>query len=523
MTSLIESTRTYFPSMLSHLWSSTLFLLLILLIAFALRGRLTAGGRFSLALIGIVKFAVPGRLLMSGLRRLSGEPLQVGSEGALEFPLHVVGGTFALYREAGSESTWPLIFAGIWIAVALALMLRFTLTRRRLVALAVRTAFPPDPREVAALARARARLGIRRSIDIARSPAAEAPAVLRTLRPIVVLPVQGCDDLSEDELESLLRHECAHVARHDNLVARIESLICAAFWFHPLIWIAHRIMATERERACDEIVADSTDNRETYLTALSKFCQATIAPRLPGVSCMASAKLKERMDHVMNYPTIKAHSPSPARVTLLAASALVLFTLASGLLPAGQLFASSTEATAYAVKVTATRVEGVVTLHGVVTENATGKVLAVPKLTLGNDLTGTARSGVEGAGGDVDEVVFRVRPDEDSQLAVDVTIEQNGRIVQSNAFRITPSADPAPAQQYSGAPMRLSLENADIRDVIMTFGQLTGMEMKIDDSVQGRVSVNWVNVPWDQALDDMLKENGLKYEIHGSALHVSKK
>ena len=46
---------------------------------------------------------------------------------------------------------------------------------------------------------------------------------------------------------------------------------------------------------------------------------------------MATARIKERMDHLMRYPVLKTQSPSPLRAALLTATALALFTVASGL------------------------------------------------------------------------------------------------------------------------------------------------------------------------------------------------
>ncbi|MEK6372759.1 MAG: M56 family metallopeptidase [Acidobacteriota bacterium] len=501
------------PALLSHLWSSTAFLVLVLAVIFLMRNRLTAGARFSLALIGIVKFAIPGSLLTSLLSSLLPSPV------ALPISLQALGGAFRVTPAAMARaSVWPRVAVAIWLLVALALILRFALTRHRLISLSVRTALPPRPREVEALARARRRVGVRRSIDIARSALPEAPAVLRTFRPLLVLPAAGCDDLSDDELESLLCHECAHVARHDNLIARIESVICALFWFHPLIWIAQRVTVIERERACDEVVAASADERETYLAALAKFCHAAIVPRLPGVSCMATAKLKERMDHVMNYPTLKAHALSPRRVTVMAAAALVLFTVAAGIVGSDRAFAGTKKNRGpYAIKIIATRAGESIVLQGTVSENKTQQVVADGTVTV----KPWQRASITGPGLDV---AFEVRPDQGDRVAVDVTIQREGEVVQRSTLFVTPrdhtTADAD--SKYTGDPISLTLEDADLRDVIGTFGKITGMEMRMDAAVQGKVSVNWHNVPWDQAFDSMLKDNGFTYKIEGKTIHVSK-
>ena len=504
-------------SLLTHLWDSSVFLLVVLIVAFIARRHLTAGARFLLVLFGILKFAIPSAPVVGFV---ADRVLTSTASGPLEVPLQMLGGAIRVSYRAPVISAWPAIFIFVWLAVAACLVAVFAVTRHRLLALSIRTAVPALQREVDALSRARTRVGVRRSIDIARSALPEAPAVLRILRPLVVLPAGGCDELSDEELEALLCHECAHVARHDNLIARIESLICALFWFHPLIWVAQRITVIERERACDEVVAGSADERDTYLTALTKFCHAAIAPRLPGVSCMATAKLKERIDHVMDYSTLKEQAPSTKKVAMAGAAALLAFTLISGIAGSDTVFAGSRkEASPYAIKVTATRTGQVVTVRASVTDNGTQEVLADPSITLDANGRGTAKTAT-----DTYQVFFDVAPGSGELFAVDVTIEKNGRLVQRDTLNV-PATEAAAtsARTYRGAPITLSLKDADLRDVVRTFGQLTGLTMKMDDSIDVKVTVNWRNVPWDQALDSLLEENGLTWTLEGSTMQISRK
>lgn len=507
------------PTLTAHLWSSTIFLLLILIVLLLGRSRLTAGARHALALIGIIKFAIPSVVFLP-LIRLWSPRLSDDSRAAFAMPLRVLGGAFPIAAPASGRGSWLSLLLLFWLLIAIALIARISLTRHRLVALSTRTALPPQPREVEALTRARRRVGVRRSIDLARSPVPEAPAVLRIFRPLIVLPPRGCEELDDDELESLLCHECAHVSRHDNLVARIESLICALFWFHPLLWIAQRITAVERERACDEAVANSADERETFLAALNKFCQASIAPRLPGVSCMATARLKERMDHVMNLDTLRKHAPSARRVTLLAASALAAFTVVTAFFGDNRAFAvARTPSTgSYSIKATGIRKGGVVSLHADVQDNHNQQVVAAAVFNLSGDGHGTATA----SNGDL-RFTFDARPDKGSSIAVEVTIERNGSLEQKATIYISPTVVTDDANAYTGQPISLALEGADLRDVINTFSKLTGTEMRVDPDIQGRVSVSWVNVPWDQAFDSMLKDHGLTYHREGKALVITRR
>jgi len=70
----------------------------------------------------------------------------------------------------------------------------------------------------------------------------------------------------------------------------------------------------------------------------------------------------------------------------------------------------------------------------------------------------------------------------------------------------------SPGQRaYTGDPISLNLKDADIKDVLRTFAQLTGLNIAVDPQVSGTVTVDFVDVPWDQALDLILRQNGLTY------------
>ncbi len=73
---------------------------------------------------------------------------------------------------------------------------------------------------------------------------------------------------------------------------------------------------------------------------------------------------------------------------------------------------------------------------------------------------------------------------------------------------------------YTGEPISLNLKDADIKDVLRTFAQLTGLNMAIDPNVSGSVTVDFVDVPWDQALDLILRQNNLSYKLEGNVMRV---
>ncbi|MCK5379316.1 MAG: type IV pilus secretin PilQ, partial [Acidobacteria bacterium] len=75
--------------------------------------------------------------------------------------------------------------------------------------------------------------------------------------------------------------------------------------------------------------------------------------------------------------------------------------------------------------------------------------------------------------------------------------------------------------QFTGDPISLTLKDADIKDVLKTFSALTQLNIVIDPEVSGSVTVELRDVPWDQALDLILRINGLDYLLENNVLRVS--
>ncbi|HEX7418652.1 MAG TPA: type IV pilus secretin PilQ, partial [Thermoanaerobaculia bacterium] len=73
---------------------------------------------------------------------------------------------------------------------------------------------------------------------------------------------------------------------------------------------------------------------------------------------------------------------------------------------------------------------------------------------------------------------------------------------------------------FTGDPISLNLKDADIKDVLRTFAQLTGLNIAVDPQVSGSVTVDFVDVPWDQALDLILRQNGLSFALEGNVMRV---
>ncbi|HEY8548976.1 MAG TPA: type IV pilus secretin PilQ, partial [Vicinamibacterales bacterium] len=80
--------------------------------------------------------------------------------------------------------------------------------------------------------------------------------------------------------------------------------------------------------------------------------------------------------------------------------------------------------------------------------------------------------------------------------------------------------DPAP-RQFTGHPISLDFQGVDLRAVLRTFAEITGLNLVIDPDVKGTVDVSLHEVPWDQALDIILRANQLDYTVEGTIVRIA--
>jgi len=76
-------------------------------------------------------------------------------------------------------------------------------------------------------------------------------------------------------------------------------------------------------------------------------------------------------------------------------------------------------------------------------------------------------------------------------------------------------------RQFTGHPISLDFQGADLRAVLRTFAEISGLNIVIDPAVTGTVDVALRDVPWDQALDIILAANKLGYLIDGTIVRIA--
>src|SRR5574337_918186 len=92
------------------------------------------------------------------------------------------------------------------------------------------------------------------------------------------------------------------------------------------------------------------------------------------------------------------------------------------------------------------------------------------------------------------------------------------------AMEFTPvsaqAAQVAQQQQFSGQKISLNFQNIDIRAVLQILADASGKNIVVSDSVHGNITLRLQDVPWDQALDIIMKTKGLASRTYGNTLII---
>ncbi|WP_303636614.1 MULTISPECIES: type IV pilus secretin PilQ [Stenotrophomonas] len=89
------------------------------------------------------------------------------------------------------------------------------------------------------------------------------------------------------------------------------------------------------------------------------------------------------------------------------------------------------------------------------------------------------------------------------------------------AGSVTQAAKGLPQRGYAGKPVTFNFQDVPVRTVLQLIAEESNLNVVASDSVQGNVTLRLVNVPWDQALDIVLRAKGLDKRRDGSVVWVA--
>jgi type IV pilus assembly protein PilQ len=82
-------------------------------------------------------------------------------------------------------------------------------------------------------------------------------------------------------------------------------------------------------------------------------------------------------------------------------------------------------------------------------------------------------------------------------------------------------ATPSVASKYTGEPISVNLKEVDLRDFFRLIHEISGLNVVLDPAVKGTLTIVLDEVPWDQALDIVMQNNGLDKQLNGNVLRIA--
>ena len=118
------------------------------------------------------------------------------------------------------------------------------------------------------------------------------------------------------------------------------------------------------------------------------------------------------------------------------------------------------------------------------------------------------------------------RPEANLQQAAQQAIQQAN--TAATTLATSAAQTPAPmamqsAARYTGEPISVNLKDVDLRDFFRLIHEISGLNVVLDPAVKGSLTIVLDEVPWDQALDIVLQNNGLDKQLNGNVLRIAMK
>ena len=112
------------------------------------------------------------------------------------------------------------------------------------------------------------------------------------------------------------------------------------------------------------------------------------------------------------------------------------------------------------------------------------------------------------------------RPQAVAQQAAQQAVQQASSAASTMATAAS-QATPATASKYTGEPISVNLKEVDLRDFFRLIHEISGLNVVLDPAVKGSLTIVLDEVPWDQALDIVLQNNGLDKQLNGNVLRIA--
>jgi len=168
----------------------------------------------------------------------------------------------------------------VLISVGIAMLSIVFAGRRRISLLLRNGAELTDSNLISIFKRGAKRLDLQKEFTLVSCSEIDTPFTSGTRKPVIFLPTEIRDNLSNNEISDIALHELAHIKRYDSLWLTMISVFRAFIFFNPLAWLAAGQILKLTEEACDDMVIRSTGKPVDYARMLTRIAEKLSNRRL---------------------------------------------------------------------------------------------------------------------------------------------------------------------------------------------------------------------------------------------------
>lgn len=165
------------------------------------------------------------------------------------------------------------------------------------------------------------KINVQRPVSIASSLLVKSPVMIGHFKPVILLPIALLNQLTLEEVESILAHEIAHIQRNDYLVNILQLVTEVIYYYHPAIYYISEQVRAEREHCCDEVAIAHSQSSTDYAKLLVKLQELQIKamPSLAMNITQPNQVFMNRIKRLLKLPaTTKQHKSKPIFIILIA-------------------------------------------------------------------------------------------------------------------------------------------------------------------------------------------------------------
>jgi beta-lactamase regulating signal transducer with metallopeptidase domain len=167
--------------------------------------------------------------------------------------------------------------------------------------------------------------GCSRPIQLLVSPKISSPLTWGIRSHKIIFPL-AANGWSEELLQQSISHELGHVQRGDWVLQIIARVAISLYWINPLVWLAHRMLLIEIEKACDDVAVENSGSPLSYAQNLLQLANGYSAQSsLPASGLLGvQSSLSHRIRHILKQEVNGRSSDTSNILPCLLVAALIV-------------------------------------------------------------------------------------------------------------------------------------------------------------------------------------------------------